>query len=691
MRKAGLLRKLTSTAHEFRCAHWASILYAFVWCFGSWTLFCNIAVSAKLGLRSLTFFAPIPLAAGIYCALQAIRRSPPAEAEILPSSDAVRKPPDAVRLRASHWPWLALACLIVSLRRIVPSSYIPFWIICVLFLAAWSVFGKSHLRIDYSFGARYHKSATRLLVALGVLCAGLTFVAHRPDPDDSFFVGVISDSVAHPDSPLLQRDPLYGGHRFPLNIPTYVVDSIELFTSVLARTFGGMGSMPPALFWAHTVVPVFFAMLMPFAWAFFLRSVARGWMEATIVTLVLLILLGETNYSLGNFAFVRLFQGKAVLASLGIPLIFGFAWQFHKTGRAWDWLTLWAAGVAALGLSSSGLFLIPMALGIAAAASWRPKATWRSLLVFIPALYPIAWGLGLRHSFSVVLTIFDVHRTIAGVVEDVFGRHGQYLIFFGLLAAPLFGESERRRRMLSYAALLYFLGPLNPFLFPFFSKLTTGESVWRTLWSLPVAGITGIAAAGIFFEALSRRQLRSPDRTCKIEPLAYIIPAFAVLSIAAVLFSPSSTLRSWNGVTFSLSPYKIPPGAWSVATAASAAAPPSTSVLAPDLVAEWIPILMHRPELVSVRPNYDGQMASRMMPWDAATRRDLRELVSGMPFSAKHVHELLQALPHYRVSVIVVRNSTSKQLSRAIAAHGYSISRTFDRYVLWNRTRRSQH
>ncbi|HEY7211570.1 MAG TPA: DUF6077 domain-containing protein, partial [Bryobacteraceae bacterium] len=206
---------------------------------------------------------------------------------------------------------MVLACLIVSLRHI-PSAYVLFWILCILFLIAWNVFGEPDQRVNDA-GARHSKWATKPLVVLAVLSAGLTFIAHRPDADDAFFVGVISDSVAHPDSPVLQHDSLYGGHQFPLILPTYKVDSLELFTGMLARTFGGPGSMPPTLFWAHTAGPLFFAMLLPFAWAFFLQTVTHRWLQATIVTLVLLVLLGETNYSLGNFAYVRLFQGKAVL------------------------------------------------------------------------------------------------------------------------------------------------------------------------------------------------------------------------------------------------------------------------------------------------------------------------------------------------------------------------------------------
>lgn len=665
--------KLTNLARELRAAHWISVLYVFVWCFGLWTLLCHVAVIAKLGLRSLIFLAPVPIVAGIYCAARSLRGSAASESDLPNSPETIEKP------QTHCWCWLVLACLIVGLRHI-PSAYLPFWILSVLFLIAWRVFGKARQEANH-IGAQPSKPATKLLVVVAVLSAGLTFVAHRPDADDSFYVGVISDSVAHPDSPVLQRDCLYGDHQFPLVLPGYKVDSIEMFAAILAGTFGGVRPIPPSLLWAHTGVPVLCALLLPFAWAFFLQTVTRRWLEASIVALVLLALLGETPHSLGNFAYVRFFQGKAVLASAGIPLIYAFAWKFQKTGRAWDWATLGASSIAVLGLSAAGLFLVPMALGIAGVASWQPKANWRTLWLLMPGLYPIVWGIAL--SSSMVSDDFTVQQTIGDMIRDVFGPRGQYLMFLGLLTAPLFGEAERIRRRLTYAALLYLLGPLNPFLFPLISKLT-GEVVFRTLWSLPVVGFTALSVLGIFSEA--RRRWQSPRAAGwpGIERLSYVIPILAVLAVTGVLLL-HSTLRESNAVSFSFSPYKLPPLEWRVATAASSAAPPFTSVLAPEQIAAWIPILMHRPELVSVRANYDEQMGGRMTPADAANRRELRELVTGRQFPAGHVHELLQTLPHYRVSVLVVSNSESKLLSSELAAEGYSVLETLDGYVLWSR------
>jgi len=149
------------------------------------------------------------------------------------------------------------------------------------------------------------------------------------------YVGLVADAVSHPDLPVLRHDPLYGTGRFGLVMPTYAIDSVELFTATFARFFGGA-----PLVWAHTFVATFFALMLPFAWSFFMRSVTHRWIAGTALVMLLLILLGDDNYSLGNFAFVRLFQGKSVLVNIAIPLLFASAWRFAAVGGLTAWTIL---------------------------------------------------------------------------------------------------------------------------------------------------------------------------------------------------------------------------------------------------------------------------------------------------------------------------------------------------------------
>jgi hypothetical protein len=625
--------------------------------FALWTITSHVAVAAHLSFHTLTRVGPFAVMAGIGCGVFATIRRP-------------RYGLDAHHRTTSQgpsWKWLTIAAAIVALRAL-GIGYSAFWILAVVFLA--SIAAKSlDSALPDDMPARIGRTGITVMLLLAVLSAALTYTAHRPDSDDANFVGFAADAVAHPELPVLSHDVLYGGNKLPLILPTYAVSSYELFAALLATLLGG-----EPIWWMHAVLPTILGAFLPFAWAELMRILApRHWIIATALTLVLLALLGEAHYSLGNFAFVRLFQGKAVLASIGIPLLYAFAWKFQDTGSVWDWLLLACCTVACVGLSAAALFVAPMALGIAALAGWRKAFTRRAALAMLPAVYPLAWGLALRGTFKAVAGVFAaVHRTAPATVAQLFGAHGQYVLLLALLCAPFLVHEAPLRRKAAVAALLYFLVPLDSFLFKFLARLTTAESVWRVLWSLPVIAIAATAIAN----AVERADEAWGKR-------GKILAALLVLGCFASLLRFSS-LRTSNGVVFSFSPLKVPARDWETARAAISATPPSTTLLAPEAVAAWVPTFVHRPPLVSVRQIYDDQMGIRMSPEEAKTRRELRELVSGRAFTEPQTQQLLDELPHYRVGLVVARSSVASKLRQALTQHNFISGAEKNSYVFFS-------
>lgn len=56
----------------------------------------------------------------------------------------------------------------------------------------------------------------------------------------------------------------------------------------------------------------------------------RSSIVGTLLTVFVLLLLGETHRTFGNFSFVRIFQGKSILLSIGVPLFIGFSIKYFK-------------------------------------------------------------------------------------------------------------------------------------------------------------------------------------------------------------------------------------------------------------------------------------------------------------------------------------------------------------------------
>jgi hypothetical protein len=245
------------------------------------------------------------------------------------------------------------------------------------------------------------------------------------------------------------------------------------------------------------------------------------------------------------------------------------------------------------------------------------------------------------------------------MILDDFGRHGQFIVLFGVLTAPLLPRSGVMSRTLGAAALLLFLGPLNPLLLRFFARLTTPEVAWRLLWSFPFVAFAAMAMVAIE-EAARLRWGRMG-----------IAGAGAAALAGIALLIPYSTLRQSNHVWFSWEPYKLPPRDWDLAQAAAKATPRGESALAPEAIAQWIPLLEDRPTLVSARSIYDDQMAVQMAVGEGEERRELRELFSGQQFSPDGTERLLDRLAHYRVGLVVTTPEVADRLNAPLIRRGY--------------------
>jgi len=535
-------------------------------------------------------------------------------------------------------------------------SYQAFWILsAVLLLAGVAKLDRPGVVAGGKLGP-FTRRQSVILILMAAACAGTTYVAHHSNIDDAVYVGTAADAVGHPELPVLSHDVLYGGRNLPLMLPSYALESYELLIAFLARLLGGQ-----PILWAHAIVPTAIAAILPLAWASLMRTlVPRHWISATALALVLISLPGSTH-GFGNFALVSSFVGKAILASIAIPLLYAFAWTFEETGAVWDWLLLAASVISCVGFSASGIFVAPVALAAAALGGWRPGITRRAALTLLPAIYPLACGLAVSGGFKALEPVFAHMPARANLaVTTVFGENTQYLFLFALLAAPFLVRESGLRWKLLVVVLIYFLLPLNPFTFKLLAKFTTRDAVWRILWCVPVVGIAAAAivhAIEIAFERWGRR--------------AVVVCVF--LSVCGLAYlAPYSSFATSNGVSYSQRPLKVPQRDYATARDAIAATPAGTALLAPDTIAVWVPTFVQRPPLVSVRELYDEEMGVHMPPQEPRERRELRELVSGQEFPPDREQELLTALPRYQVGLILATAPAAVGLHDVFAQHGYT-------------------
>ncbi|MGH9515044.1 MAG: DUF6077 domain-containing protein [Terriglobales bacterium] len=503
-----------------------------------------------------------------------------------------------------------------------------------------------------------------ILLILMLVAPVVTYVAHRPIIDDAIYVGTAADAVAHPDLPVLSHDVAYGDQKLPLMLPSYAVESYELLIGAMAWWLG----VEPILL-AHAFFPTFIAMLVPIAWAGLMRILApRYWAAGTVLALFALNAPADPR-GFGFFALVGLFVGKSILASVGIPLLYTYAWRFEESGNVWDWLILAAITIGCVGLSASAIFVASIALTLAAIAGWRNELTLRPVLVVLPCLYLLVCGICISRNFGALEHLFAyLPASAALAVTMAFGTRTENLIFFALIAAPFLVRSNALRRVLLLLILCYFLVSLNPFTFDFLSRFTTRDASWRLLWCAPIAGVIAVALVGAIQSVADKWGKRGA------------IAAVLLLSVGTAALMRHSPLAR---VRYSLTPLKVAMPDYAIAREASAETPPNSTLLAPDTVAVWVPTFVNRAPLVSVRQVYDDEMGTHMAYEDAHTRRALRELISGVEFSPERREELLNALPTYRVGLMVVTEAVAGTLGNELSAHGYSPAGGTGNYVFF--------
>jgi hypothetical protein len=493
-----------------------------------------------------------------------------------------------------------------------------------------------------------------LILVLGGAGAAVTLIAHRPNIDDSFYLSIAAHAVSHPQESLLSHDTLYGEPDLPLLLAVYKVQSYELLSAAIAWSF----SLDPATAY-YLIVPVAFAIALPFGWSAILQALAPNALRPGFVMLFLLMILaGEGNWSAGNFAYVRMFQGKAVLVSLFVPLVYAQAWRYSQTRASWDWMVLAAVVVGAIGCSSTALFIVPCALALALAACWIPGCSIQRLSGLSLALYPVALALALRQQTVSALNQWLVAPAdVTSLLVEFFGPHQIYVLLPLAWLSWLSVKSPDRRRRLVVLAVLYVAGPANPALSSLIAEhITSAPLYWRILWIVPWPVFSALGIVGI----LTWTRQSWPHAS------APTLFAWSCLLFLATLALPNSVIRSGNGVRLGVPDWKVDWDGYTSALELVSLASGSSAVAAPEEISAWIPTMVNRPPVIMVREMYSAMLEPFRS--DVNERVVLQQAISGRHPADELVRHAVDRLKRERhldviATTSAVRNSMGPLLN----------------------------
>jgi hypothetical protein len=462
-------------------------------------------------------------------------------------------------------------------------------------------------------------NALIILAALALAGAVVSFCAIRPDLDDVNYTARAVYFLKNIHQPLDLSLHDHGLVNFSLYTPLHIFQTMEFFCAYLALI-----THLPFLHIYHLFLPAWGGAMIPLAWFLVCSKFSKRTIVAVMGAAAIcafLCLDGTPHRSFGNFGFVRIWQNKVILMSVGVPLFTAFTLDFFRATTVWSWLRILMSVVCTAGLTSMTSFFMPF-LGILLGGScWFARGI-RSLenLKKVSAYYASYFYLVLIVLYSYVnldRTRMEFvgnqgwPKTFAGqfklVFIDTFSYPAIVLMIFTLLSVFI-AKGKNRVFLVAWIVLSVVLF-LNPYSFRFVGyEATTLNNYWRLFFLFPFPLVIGVSM-GLF------------DRIKKFRSVyAYLMVAGLVL-VALV-----GNLRPYHYATFKNIPFA--PGQYKIEAGLEAQVNKIIEVSVPGPMLSPIKyssvIPRYSPDYPQVRVRKRGLLSFSLQP---ARRREIQKKI----------------------------------------------------------------
>ena len=212
-------------------------------------------------------------------------------------------------------------------------------------------------------GKRCWRSSWVLKVAMIVIVLQAVYVSYYQhiDDDDAFYVGTAETAVTT-DS-VMKYDP-YTGEAYQEFPARYVLSPFPIFVAFISKLI----EIKPIIV-AHTILPTILIPLVYMVYYMLARLFYKEDSEKIgyfiLILCFALAYANYTQYTQGSFMFLRIWQGKAVLTAILLPVIYYFFFQYLDTDKSWRtiFMLLCVMGACCM-VSSMGIMLGAIELGI---------------------------------------------------------------------------------------------------------------------------------------------------------------------------------------------------------------------------------------------------------------------------------------------------------------------------------------
>lgn len=347
------------------------------------------------------------------------------------------------------------------------------------------------------------------LVILGIAFQIAYVVLHQHvDIDDSFYIAQTNTILE--TGKVLNIEPASGLAEFSFQ-PSYKLVGYEVLLAVIVKFFN-----VNTAFFCHTVLPVFMIALHYLIIINIAKKIDEtGALYFALLFEVVNLFSGFSGYSQGAFLLYRIWQGKAVMTNIVVPiLILSFLWVWDERKIGWkECVYLTIVLVSGLSTTTVAVYLIPIAyFGLVAGYLFLNRNLWNVAKLCVPVflILPVV-GLKLWILISSVNTTIGAEESIiasagSGAEElsytyeliDKFmaGNRVWLICILVALIYVLVKGNPKEKGIIAMPTVILFATFCNPLLIKYVARFVTGSPVyWRVFWLLefPMIMVTAIA------------------------------------------------------------------------------------------------------------------------------------------------------------------------------------------------------
>lgn len=559
----------------------------------------------------------------------------------------------------------------------IPFRTYAYLCAAVAIVAAIAVVVDARVRLQHL--ERRDFSNLALIVLVGAIGSFLAVSMHRVgriSPDEYYYAANPVYYTQHPDSSMGFEDRLF--------YSTSTVDSAAFFTAgayeyaEAAWAYLANIRFATVYYIVGAGVTGFLIPLSIFLAVYCLSGSAAASTVGAFITVVAITLMGETSWAPGANAFVRAFEGKALLQFVSVPLLTAFSIRhFRKPGRS-SWWTLAALAAASAGSSTTSFALLPI-LGIILWASYtiaflrNELLRWRSIRGL--AVYLASFGyLGVWAIFVARHDGIQTATFLNGGYPGSFAAYATTFIYapfpltpvltvLGCLLAVISAQGKARSMLIWWIGLSVLIA-LNPWTAGFLLQYLRGI-YYRLFYVLPFPISLGLAVAFLYRRLEDRNWRPRFVATAAACAAAAVLPFLIPVSVLRLpLYAWGNTLYSGDLVRAAQITQTVPPGPMLAAYPLSGA----VTMLDSD-----IPQMLTRPDLLDFYLRRQGD------PTDAFLRSRSQLFLDGDATAMDSVDELLRRYPEIR-SIVLDRQvyaGVQDALDPLLTSDGFSKVKVF--------------